>query len=223
MKATLDLTKSVRRAHNRRILLTLAGGVGLILGDVLLAQGLSHSLAPNRTQAVWWAAQTAVWCGWTALMFWYVFPKAGGSRWWSAVPILNLVGLCRVAGRGWWWIPASLAPTMILSLLSLLVFDAQAPSQQALDNNPYAGLPGAGDLLMIGLTIVVFLVSQLWVWTDLARRVSARFGHGGAFGAGLFLLPFVFYPILGLRDGDAYSRKGTDREFRTLRVRPADA
>jgi hypothetical protein len=138
-------------------------------------------------------------------MFWNVFPKAGVPRWWSAVPFLNVVGLCRVAGRPWWWIPAYLTPTAVLIGLSLLVFRAEAPSQQALANNPYAGvLPSAADLVFVGLMVVVFIVTQATLWIGIARRVSASFGHRGAFTAGLLLLPFLFYPMLGLNN-DRYT------------------
>ncbi len=39
-----------------------------------------------------------------SFMFWAVFAKAQVPAWWSIVPVLQTLGLLRVAGRPWWWI-----------------------------------------------------------------------------------------------------------------------
>jgi hypothetical protein len=87
VQSSLYRPLSNRSSHGQAIALPFAGAVGLIVADVALAQGLSRFFSPNETQRIWWACQPVVWCGWTALMFWNVFPKAGVPRWWSAVPV----------------------------------------------------------------------------------------------------------------------------------------
>lgn len=34
---------------------------------------------------------------------WRVFEKAGVPAWWSLIPILNMYGWMKIAGREWWW------------------------------------------------------------------------------------------------------------------------
>ncbi len=34
---------------------------------------------------------------------WQVYAKAGVPGWWSLIPILNIYGWMKVAGREWWW------------------------------------------------------------------------------------------------------------------------
>ena len=53
-----------------------------------------------------------------------------------------------------------------------------------------AGKPGWW-LILLFIPIVNFIISIL-----LAVGISRNFGKGGGFAVGLFLLPFVFYPIL---------------------------
>ena len=57
-----------------------------------------------------------------------------------------------------------------------------------------AGKPGWWLLLMF--VPVVNLVITIIMYVGIANN----FGQGGAFGIGLWLLPFVFFPILGFGD-----------------------
>jgi hypothetical protein len=55
------------------------------------------------------------------------------------------------------------------------------------------------------LLLLVPLVN-VFVLLAVATGVARRFGHGGAFAAGLWIAPFVFYPILALADERPHPR-----------------
>lgn len=57
-----------------------------------------------------------------------------------------------------------------------------------------AGKPGWWLLLMF-IPLVNIIIAIM-----VALGVAENFGKGGGFAVGLFLLPFVFYPILGFGD-----------------------
>src|SRR5207247_7554216 len=46
-------------------------------------------------------------------------------------------------------------------------------------------------------------IANLIAWIVVVVDLSKSFGHGGGFAAGLFFLPFIFFPILGFGD-DTY-------------------
>lgn len=60
-----------------------------------------------------------------------------------------------------------------------------------------AGKPGWWIILMF-IPFVNFLVL-----IPVSLGVAARFGKGAGFGIGLWLLPFIFYPMLGFSDARA--------------------
>ncbi len=53
-----------------------------------------------------------------------------------------------------------------------------------------------GDLFIVTL-IPIINIGMYWI---ILNGVAAKFGKSGNFGAGLFFLPFIFYPILGFGD-----------------------
>ena len=81
---------------------------------------------------------------------WKTFDKADVPGWWSIIPILNLYGILKVAGRPVWWLLLFLIPCI--------------------------------DII---IALVVFI------------DVAQRFGKGMGFAIGLWILPFVFFIILG--------------------------
>jgi len=81
---------------------------------------------------------------------WKTFDKADVPGWWAIIPILNIYGILKVAGRPAWWLILFLIPC-----------------------------------IEIIIALVVFI------------DVAQRFGKGMGFAIGLWLLPFVFFVILG--------------------------
>ena len=81
---------------------------------------------------------------------WKTFDKANVPGWWAIIPILNIYGILKVAGRPAWWLILFLIPC-----------------------------------IEIIIALVVFI------------DVAQRFGKGMGFALGLWILPFVFFVILG--------------------------
>jgi len=108
-----------------------------------------------------------------SVAWWILFTKVGRPGWAALVPVYNMWVLAEVADRpGWWGLVISLSwflPTFgnFLPTLSMCMF---------------CFLPIIAIASLI-LSIIISIVSQV-------------FGHGILFGIGLFLLPFIFYPIL---------------------------
>ncbi len=81
---------------------------------------------------------------------WKVFVKAGIAGWWAIIPILNIYGILKVAGRPAWWLILFLIPCIELII-----------------------------------ALVVFI------------DVAEKFGKGIGYALGLWILPFVFFVVLG--------------------------
>jgi hypothetical protein len=84
-----------------------------------------------------------------------------------------------------------------------------------------AGKPGWASIIPIYNLFVMLSIAKKPTWwvllflipfvnlvmaVILANGIATNFGKNGGFGFGLFLLPFVFYPILAF--GDARYRHG---------------
>lgn len=107
--------------------------------------------------------------GWTRL-----FPKAGWPWWAAFVPFYNAyILVLGVARLSWLWLVLMLAPVVLALVL-------EAADQSALWSH-------------LMFAPVVQIVAVLFVNVEVARR----FGKSEAFGLGLSLLGFVFYPLLG--------------------------
>lgn len=52
--------------------------------------------------------------------------------------------------------------------------------------------------------LLLIPVANIVIWIVAQFRLARAFGKSGGFGAGLWLLPFVFYPILGFTKETTY-------------------
>jgi hypothetical protein len=61
--------------------------------------------------------------------------------------------------------------------------------------------------------IILFFIPivNLIVWIITLVDLSKSFGHGGGFAAGLFFLPFIFFPILGFGSDTYRGPAGPER------------
>lgn len=103
-----------------------------------------------------------------------MFHKAGRSPWWVLVPVANVVVQLRVIHRSLGWLAAVvLAPLLVVGAIST-------------HNVPFviASLVTGG---LVGLLYAVMV----------ARGTAFAFGHGPLTALGVFLLPWLFFAILG--------------------------
>ena len=112
---------------------------------------------------------------------WLIFQKAGKPGFLSFIPVVRELEFLEIVNKPWWWIfPLLLTYSGVLGHL--------------LSNSVASGL----EEYKIVFTVLQLLGALAWlfVMVDLAKA----YGIKGSFvyGLGLFILPFVFYPVLGL-------------------------
>ncbi len=106
------------------------------------------------------------------ISMWIIFEKAEQPGWAAIVPYYNMWVLAEVGDKsGWVGLGACLAGTIALVVCRAI---------------PVVGC----------FAIPAGLIAQTVLWIVISMGVANRFGHGVLFGIGLFLLPFVFYPVL---------------------------
>ena len=111
-----------------------------------------------------------------------IFKKAGLEEWKAIIPIYNLHYLWKISRHYFEKVFFSIAITVILSLIVLII-------AKRLDNMLFA-LPIA---FFIGVWGVWLLIENAKV----AKGLSINFGHGTLFAIGLYLLSPIFLLILG--------------------------
>jgi hypothetical protein len=107
---------------------------------------------------------------------WRVFTKAGERGWGCLVPVYNTILFLRIARRPAWWLGLFLLPPLAGWIWLAL--------------NPLS----LGGLGLLAAWAMISNALFLVVLVGLARN----FGKGFGFALGLFLLPWIFYPVLGL-------------------------
>lgn len=106
-----------------------------------------------------------------AVGLWKMYAKAGRPGWAAIVPVYNWWVWVEIIGRPRWWFWV-LAAYVVGAVLSSVV--------------PLLGIV----VFLAGIAVfVLYLIGCL----DMAKR----FGQGSGYGIGLWLLPFIFAPILG--------------------------
>ncbi len=107
-----------------------------------------------------------------------VYKKAGQRAWAVVVPVYNFVVSLRVAGISPW-----IAVLMTIGFL----------------------LPVVSNYLSSYLIMLSYFLFILIPYVFIQFLTAKRFSKGFFFGLGLFVLPFIFYPILGF-GSSKYSR-----------------
>ena len=122
-------------------------------------------------------AAVIVWAIWTILSIigtWKMFTKAGEAGWKSIIPIYGSVILWRIGGRSF---GKFFLITCALSLLS--------------------GFLGGEGTTAGSIAMCVCLIYFMYEDIMLSIKLAKNFGKGNGFAAGLFLLPPLFFMILG--------------------------
>ncbi|MBI5555019.1 MAG: hypothetical protein HY920_04090 [Elusimicrobia bacterium] len=110
-----------------------------------------------------------------------VFKKAGQRWWYGLIPIYNIYVCFKIAGKPKWFknlVITIIAYNLICLLISFLI--PAGPIQSFINS-----------AIQVAINAIV-LITLLLVDIYLARK----FGKSGAFGVGLYFLPFIFMAIL---------------------------
>ena len=147
----------------------------------------------------------------TFISLWKVHEKAGLPGWSGLVPYYNyfvraeklnmkdmfwnMIKLCAIA------LGVNIIGSIILLIMTLI---ATATSIGAALTSAELGIATAGGSALflvgvasiVGIAVFVFLVMAMVQLFKLETKFAERFGKSQGFAIGMFLLPFVFYPIL---------------------------
>ena len=91
---------------------------------------------------------------------WTVFTKAGEPGWACLVPLYNLVVMCRIGGKPWWWMLLMFIPIVSLVIMIILCI--------AIAKNF-----GKGAGFGIGLAFLGFIFFPILAWGDATYSPAA--------------------------------------------------
>lgn len=147
---------------------------------------------------------------WVAGM-WKVFVKAGERGWAAIVPLYNMLVLLRISRRPAWWFSLFLYPTVINLTILIIIMNLGGPLPPFFQFVLYGSLLASAGGFFIILPMIY-------------HGVSGRFGHGIGLTAGLFFLPFIFFPLLGfgkrtlIDDGQGKAQEKNREEWNSTPV-----
>lgn len=124
----------------------------------------------------------------TLVAMWRVFSKAGYSGWYTLVPVYNTVIFLRVAKRSPWLVFLTLVPYISL------VFSRGVDYSSLWYSTSYISFMYYLLYVIDCISLIVPLIGGI--------GIAKAFGKNTVFGIGLFLLPFIFYPILAFGNAE---------------------
>ncbi|MBR6029904.1 MAG: hypothetical protein IKP40_12540 [Clostridia bacterium] len=124
--------------------------------------------------------------------WWRILTKAGEEGWKCLIPFYNFYMECKIAEYTtlFWWALFGGIGTVVAGV----VIGLMARSSQAL-------------AAIISILPLVYFIALLVMNIKWCIRLARVFGKSGAFAAGLFFLPIIFYAILAF--GDAQYMNGS--------------
>lgn len=131
---------------------------------------------------------------------WKIFTKAGEKGWKSLIPFYNMYILFKIVNmKGWFWfmIGLSIVVSLITSINGLVGYTISDFDFNNFDFQTH---------LPTFITLVVFFFINLYVLGVYCWRTSKVFGHGKGWAIGLFLIPNLFWLMLGFGKS-TYSKK----------------
>ncbi len=130
---------------------------------------------------------------------WKVFEKAGKPGWAALIPIYDTFVLYQIGGVNPYFAFINLGYSVFSMFQSLLSSISQA-SRNDSSSMIFALLSLVLAFIVLALSIAM-LVFKVMASLGLARK----FGKSGAYGVGIALLPFVFFPMLGFDKEATYN------------------
>ena len=109
---------------------------------------------------------------------WKVFKKAGKNGWEAIVPYYNTWTLIEISGCKWWYFLIIIGSSLISYNITLDINESSRLSFNMLE--------GVGTLINY---FIMYCVNY---------NIAKKFNKDYLYAIGLTLLPFIFYPMLGL-------------------------
>lgn len=127
---------------------------------------------------------------------WKSFEKAGYAGWKAIIPVYNLYVGLQIIGRSGWWLLLVVLP--LLSILAMLI----PFSFGGLGHGRPMWMLFSG-LASVGFNLIFYSFFVAWISTVIFHYDFVRsFGKDVGFTLGLYLLPIIFWPILGFGDAE---------------------
>ena len=130
----------------------------------------------------------------TMVATWRVFSKAGYSGWYCLIPVYDVVVFLRVAKRSPLWVFLTLLPLINLVFCQGVDYNSLWDSMSYSSFSSYISFMYYLSLATNCIALIVPLIGGI--------GIAKAFGKNTAFGIGLFLLPFIFYPILAFGNAE---------------------
>lgn len=111
---------------------------------------------------------------------WKVFVKAGIAGWKSLIPIYNVYLQFTIC-----WSPKAFINVVLYMIIGSI-------AEYYLAQQPEGVLA-----VMLTISVIGCLLYRIFLQVTLYQKLSAVFGHGVAFGLGLYFLEVIFIIILG--------------------------
>lgn len=109
---------------------------------------------------------------------WKMFKKSGKKGWEAIIPYYNTWTLIEISGCKWWYFLILIGSSLLSFNFNYKISDTSQISFNMLD--------GLGTLINY---FIMFCVNY---------NIAKKFNKDRLYAVGLTLLPFIFYPILGL-------------------------
>ncbi|MDO4807765.1 MAG: DUF5684 domain-containing protein [Coriobacteriales bacterium] len=129
----------------------------------------------------------------TVISHWRLFTKAGEKGWKSLIPVYTDYTLFKLVWntKGFWiWFGSGVVTAAVSMLTTQYVMvEGQLTSV------------ATGNIVTTAISFVASIVSLIWS-AMMCLRMAIAYGKKPSFGIGLFLLPFIFKPILAFGSGE---------------------
>lgn len=138
---------------------------------------------------------------------WKIFKKAGEPGWKILIPIYNIYIMFKIVKmQNWFW------GLLALSICASILMAIDGTSELSTMTEEQLKNFNLGEHPLTIITMIVSLVIEIWAGVIYAIRTSRAFGHGKAFAVGIFLLPSIFWLIIGF-DKSKYHKKAIEGKY----------
>lgn len=132
-----------------------------------------------------------------------VLSKAGESGWKILIPMYGLYCLYKIAdAKGIFW------GTLAVSFGSAAITSISVV--QSASSSYYGYYGGSSTPTIVPIITIIFSISMYVLGWTYSKRMAEAFGMGSRFAVGLFLLPGIFFPILGFGSAEYVGYHGME-------------
>ncbi|MFA5747545.1 MAG: DUF5684 domain-containing protein [Candidatus Absconditabacterales bacterium] len=126
------------------------------------------------------------------IVFWKIFKKAGYNGYEAIISGHNFYTYVVIAGKPGRYFFLLLIPYLLVVMSPGMIL--------------------AGSLALGKILMILGVIGFIYLYYDLTFSFAKKFNKSKRFGVGLFFLPFIFYPIIGLGSAK-YGKNNVKKEI----------